>query len=152
MFKALSASPTSLQFSEVYSALQTRIVDAQENPLAIVQTAKLFEVQKYCSQTNHSWDGYHFTVNGRAWRGLPDDLKLILGRAFNEAGMKQREDVKALNDSLQGELAAKGLLFNRAPPDSFREQLRQAGYYSEWKGKFGEENWALLETSVGKVS
>ena len=46
LFKSLQASPTSLQFSEVYSALQTRVVDAQENPLAIVQTAKLYEVQK----------------------------------------------------------------------------------------------------------
>jgi TRAP-type transport system periplasmic protein len=54
MFKLLGASPTSLQFSEVYSALQTHIVDAQENPLAIVETAKLNEVQKYCSKTNHS--------------------------------------------------------------------------------------------------
>jgi len=152
MFKALSASPTSLQFSEVYSALQTRIVDAQENPLAIVQTAKLYEVQKFCSQTNHSWDGYHFTVNGRAWRALPDDLKTIVSRAFNDAGMKQRDDVKKLNDTLQGELSGKGLAFNKAAPDSFRDQLRKAGYYAEWKGKFGDEAWTLLEASVGKVS
>src|SRR5690606_18560960 len=74
LFKSLSAALTSLLFSEVYSALQTKVVDAQENPLAIVQTAKLYEVQKYCSLTNHSWDGYHLVVNGRAWRGLPDDL------------------------------------------------------------------------------
>src|SRR3546814_6664398 len=51
MFKALGAAPTSLQFSEVYSALQTKIVDAQENPLPIIQVAKLYEVQKYCSLT-----------------------------------------------------------------------------------------------------
>ena len=152
MFKALSASPTSLQFSEVYSALQTKIVDAQENPLAIVQTAKLYEVQKFCSQTNHSWDGYHFTVNARAWKTLPDDVKTIVARAFNEAGLKQRDDVKKLNESLQGELAAKGLAFNKAAPESFRDQLRKTGYYTEWKGKFGDEAWALLEASVGKVS
>lgn len=152
MFKALSASPTSLQFSEVYSALQTKIVDAQENPLAIVQTAKLYEVQKFCSQTNHSWDGYHFTVNGRAWRTLPDDMKTVVSRAFNEAGLKQRDDVKKLNDTLQGELSGKGLAFNKAAPESFRDQLRKAGYYAEWKGKFGDEAWALLEASVGKVS
>jgi len=152
MFKALSASPTSLQFSEVYSALQTRIVDAQENPLAIVQTAKLYEVQKFCSQTNHSWDGYHFTVNGRAWKTLPDDVKTIVSRAFNEAGLKQRDDVKKLNETLQGELTSKGLAFNKADPTSFRDQLRKAGYYAEWKGKFGDEAWGLLEASVGKVS
>src|SRR5690606_20742494 len=58
MFKGLGAAPTSLQFSEVYSSLQTKIVDAQENPLPIIQVAKLYEVQKYCSQTNHIWDGF----------------------------------------------------------------------------------------------
>jgi len=152
MFKALSASPTSLQFSEVYSALQTKVVDAQENPLAIVQTAKLYEVQKFCSLTNHSWDGYHLVVNGRAWRGLPDDLKDIYTRAFNDAGLQQREDVRKLNETLQAELTSKGLAFNAADPKSFRDQLRQAGYYAEWKGKFGDEAWALLESTVGKVS
>src|SRR6202000_1801620 len=46
-FKALGAAPSSLQFSEVYSALQTRVVDGQENPLVLIQLAKLYEVQKY---------------------------------------------------------------------------------------------------------
>jgi TRAP-type transport system periplasmic protein len=60
MFKALDASPASINFNEVYSALQTKIVDGQENPLAIISTAKLYEVQKYCSLTNHMWDGFWF--------------------------------------------------------------------------------------------
>jgi len=152
MFKSLSASPASLQFSEVYSALQTKVVDAQENPLAIVQTAKLYEVQKFCSLTNHSWDGYHMVVNGRAWRSLPDDLKTIMSRAFNEAGLQQRDDLRKLSETLQSDLAAKGMVFNNADPQSFRDQLRRAGYYSEWKGKFGDESWGLLEAMVGKVS
>ena len=67
MFKALGSSPASINFNETYSALQTRVVDAQENPLAIIQTAKLYEVQKYCSMTNHMWDGFWFLGNRRAW-------------------------------------------------------------------------------------
>jgi tripartite ATP-independent transporter DctP family solute receptor len=152
MFKGLGAAPASLQFSEVYSALQTKIVDAQENPLPIIQVAKLFEVQKFCSLTNHSWDGYHMVVNGRAWRGLPDDLKTIMSRAFNEAGLQQRDDLRKLSETLQSDLAAKGMVFNNADPQSFRDQLRRAGYYSEWKSKFGDESWGLLEAMVGKVS
>lgn len=152
LFKSLQASPTSLQFSEVYSALQTRVVDAQENPLAIVQTAKLYEVQKFCSITNHSWDGYHLVVNGRSWKNLPDDLKTIVARAFNEAAIKQREDVYALNTGLQNELASKGLAFNSASPDTFRAQLQKSGYYAEWQKKFGAEAWALLEATAGKVA
>ena len=67
MFKAFDASPASINFSEVYSALQTKIVEGQENPLAIISTAKLYEVQKYCSLTNHMWDGFWFLANRRAW-------------------------------------------------------------------------------------
>ena len=151
MFRALGAAPTSLQFSEVYSALQTRVVDAQENPLAIIQTAKLFEVQKYCSLTNHSWDGYHFVFNGRRWKSLPEDVQVIVERAFNEAGLQQRADLQKLNATLEEELAAKGLVFNRTMPDTFREKLQQADFYGEWKGKFGAEAWALLEASAGKA-
>src|SRR4051794_26275160 len=104
MFKALSASPTSLQFSEVYSALQTRIVDAQENPLPIIQVAKLYEVQKYCALSNHIWDGFWFIANGRAWEALPADLKTIVASAINDAGLKQRDDIKAFNATVQSDL------------------------------------------------
>ena len=72
MFKAFDAAPASINFNEVYSALQTKIVDGQENPLAIISTAKLYEVQKYCSLTNHMWDGFWFLANQRAWEALPD--------------------------------------------------------------------------------
>jgi tripartite ATP-independent transporter DctP family solute receptor len=152
MFKALDSSPTSLQFSEVYTSLQTKIVDAQENPLPIIQVAKLYEVQKFCALSNHIWDGFWFIANGRAWRGLPDDIKGIITEAINEAGMKQREDVKALNDSVQADLQAKGLAFNKANPDSFRAKLREAGFYKEWKEKFGAEAWGLLEKEVGALA
>ena len=71
MFKAFDAAPASINFSEVYSALQTKIVEGQENPLAIISTAKLYEVQKFCSLTNHMWDGFWFLANRRAWEKLP---------------------------------------------------------------------------------
>jgi tripartite ATP-independent transporter DctP family solute receptor len=152
MFKGLGASPASLQFSEVYSALQTKIVDAQENPLPIIQVAKLFEVQKHCSLSNHIWDGFWFIANGRMWEGLPADLKTVVSSAINDAGLKQREDIKKLNETLQADLSAKGLAFNKANPDSFRAKLREAGFYAEWKDRFGAEAWGLLEQSVGKLA
>ncbi len=151
MFKGLGASPTSLQFSEVYSSLQTKIVDAQENPLPIIQVAKLYEVQKYCSLTNHIWDGFWFIANGAAWDRLPDDLKAIVADGINGAGMRQREDIKKLNDSVVTDLQGKGLAFNTPSADSFRAALRDAGFYKEWKGRFGDEAWAALEASVGKL-
>jgi len=152
MFKALGASPTSLQFSEVYTSLQTKIVDAQENPLPIIDVAKLYEVQKYCSLTNHIWDGFWFIANGPQWEGLPPELQTIVARAINEAGMKQRDDINAFNETVQKNLADKGMTFNKPSPDSFRAKLREAGFYGEWKKRFGEDAWGHLESAVGKLA
>jgi tripartite ATP-independent transporter DctP family solute receptor len=152
MFKAFDAAPASINFSEVYSALQTKIVEGQENPLAIISTAKLYEVQKFCSLTNHMWDGFWFLANRRAWEKLPEDVRSIVAKNINAAGVKERDDVAKLNAGLQQELAGKGLTFNQPNVTPFRDKLRSAGFYSEWKGKYGDQAWELLEKSVGKLS
>ncbi len=152
MFKAFDAAPASINFSEVYSALQTKIVEGQENPLAIISTAKLYEVQKFCSLTNHMWDGFWFLANRRAWEMLPEDVRSIVAKNINAAGVKERDDVAKLNAGLQQELAGKGLTFNQPNVTPFRDKLRSAGFYSEWKGKYGDQAWELLEKSVGKLS
>src|SRR6202451_511491 len=152
MFKAFDAAPASINFNEVYSALQTKIVDGQENPLAIIATAKLYEVQKYCSLTNHMWDGFWFLANRAAWERLPDDIRTIVAKNVNAAGLKERDDVAKLNATLQQELAGKGLVFNKPDPAAFRDKLRSAGFYTQWKAKYGDEAWSILEKSVGKLA
>jgi TRAP-type C4-dicarboxylate transport system substrate-binding protein len=126
------------------------VVDGQENPLAIMSTAKLYEVQKYCSLTNHMWDGFWILANRRAWERLPEDVRTIVAKHFNAAAEKEREDVAKLNAGLQADLTAKGVIFNTPDPIPFRDKLRQAGFYTEWKGKYGDEAWALLERAAGK--
>jgi tripartite ATP-independent transporter DctP family solute receptor len=152
MFKAFDAAPASINFSEVYSALQTKIVEGQENPLALISTAKLYEVQKYCSLTNHMWDGYWFLANRDAWEALPEDVRTIVAKNINAAAVKARADTEKLNATVKDDLAAKGLIFNQPDVAPFREKLRSAGFYSEWKGKYGDQAWALLEKAVGKLA
>ncbi len=152
MFEAFGSSPASINFNEVYSALQTKIVDGQENPLAIIATAKLYEVQKYCSLTNHMWDGFWLLANRRAWQALPDDVRGIVAKNVNAAALKERDDVAKLNATLQQDLAAKGLVFNQPDPTAFRDKLRAAGFYTQWKAKYGDEAWSILEKSVGKLA
>ncbi len=152
MFKAFDAAPASINFSEVYSALQTKIVEGQENPLAIISTAKLYEVQKFCSLTNHMWDGFWFLANRRAWEKVPEDVRTIVAKNINAAGVREREDVAKVNAGLRQELAGKGLTFNQPEIAPFRDKLRSAGFYAEWKAKYGDQAWALLEKSVGKLS
>lgn len=151
MFKAFEASPATINFAEVYTALQTKIVDGQENPLAIIATAKLNEVQQYCSITNHMWDGFWFLANKQSFDRLPADLKDIVTRNVNKAAQLERDDVKKLNDSLMGDLKAKGMAFNSTDAELFRTKLRAAGFYAEWHKKFGDEAWAVLEKYTGKL-
>jgi len=152
MFKAFGAAPASINFNEVYSALQTKVVEGQENPLAIVSTAKLYEVQKYCSLTNHMWDGYWVIVNMRAWERLPAELQAIVARHLNDAALAERADVAKLNATLRADLEQKGLVFNAPANEPFREALRTAGFYVEWKQKYGPDAWALLEKYSGKLA
>ena len=151
LFKALGSHPVSMQFGEVYTSLQTKVVDGQENPLSQIDAGKFYEVQKYCSISNHVWDGHWIVINKAAWERLPDDIKTIVARAFNDGALAQRAEVQALNNNLQADLEKKGLTFNVAETQSFREMLAKAGFYKEWHDKLGNEVWSILEKQVGKL-
>lgn len=152
MFTDFGSTPTTISFNEVYSALQTHVVSAQENPLAIIDTAKLYEVQKFCSLTNHMWDGFWFLANPAAFGALPENVRKIAQSAFDKAALQQRPDVLALNQTLQTKLTNAGLAFNTTDPVAFRDALRHAGFYKEWRGKFGDEAWTALESVTGKLA
>ena len=149
MFAALGAAPASINISEAYSALQTKIVDGQENPLAVIETAKLYEVQKFCSMTNHMWDGYWFLANRRSFERLPKDAQEAVAREINKAAMDERADVAKLNAELRGKLSGSGLAFNDTDPAPFRDALKKSGFYSEWRGKYGDAAWGVLQDAVG---
>ena len=151
MFKAFDSAPTSINASEMYTALQTKVVDGQENPLAVISNFKLYEVQKYCSVTNHMWDGFWTLVNRRAWDRLPANVRDIAAKHLNAAAVSERADVAAQNTSLQQDLVSRGIVFNTPSTTSFRDKLRTAGFYSEWRSKFGEEAWAVMERYTGKL-
>ena len=151
MFKALDASPVSINFGEVYSALQTKVVEGQENPLPVIDLSKLYEVQKFCSMTGHMWDGYWILSNGKRWASLAPDIQAVITHHLSDAAMKQRDDIRRLTNSLEAQLKAKGLTFNYPDSKSFRETLSKAGFYREWRGKFGDEAMAKLEKYSGKL-
>ena len=152
LFKAFGASPTSINFSETYSALQTRLVDGEENPLAVIDVAKLYEVQKYLSVTNHMWDGFWLLANRGALEALPKDAQEIVQREFNRSALEQRADVAKLNATLEGSLKQKGLEFIATDPAAFRAALKKAGFYAEWQGRFGKDAWSALEGAVGTLA
>lgn len=152
MFKSLGAAPVSLPLSEAYQALQTKVADGQENPLALIDSAKFYEVQKYCSLTNHSWDGFWFVANKPLWQSLPPDVQQVMTKHINAAARRQRDDIARANVDLQKQLEAKGLVFNTVDSAAFRRYLQNTGFYTQVKEKFGAEAWALLQPFVGQAA
>jgi len=151
MFKGLGAGVTPINFDQLYTALQTKIVDGQENPLSIIATAKFYEIQKFCSMTNHAWDGFWLLANKSAWEKLPAPLRDIVAKHINAAALAERADLAILNGNLRTELSGKGLKFYEPNVQPFRDALREAGFYGYWRKSLGEEAWAALEKSIGKL-
>jgi tripartite ATP-independent transporter DctP family solute receptor len=152
MFKSLGAAPVSLPLSEAYQALQTKVADGQENPLALIEAAKFYEVQKFCSLTNHAWDGFWFVASGKVWKGVPADVQTVVAKHVNAAAKKQRDDIAKANLDLQKTLEGKGLAFNKVDTAAFRSALRNAGFYKEVRDRFDKEAWALLAQYAGDIA
>ena len=100
-FRALGAIPQVMAFSEVYQALQTGVVDGEENTASNIYSQKMHEVQKYMTMTNHGYIGYVVVVNKKFWEGLPADIRGQLEQAMKEAtafgnGQSAKENDEAL--------------------------------------------------------
>ena len=151
LFQAFGANPTSINFNELYTALQTHLVDGQENGLVAIDSGKLYEVQRYVAMTNHIWDPFWILGNRRSMSGLPGDVQEVVRAEFDRAAVEQRADVVAANATLQGQLAGKGLTFVEVDKAPFREALVRAGFYADWQKKFGRDLWAALEGVSGPL-
>ncbi|HXB80548.1 MAG TPA: TRAP transporter substrate-binding protein [Bradyrhizobium sp.] len=102
-FRTLGAIPQVMAFSEVYQALQTGVVDGQENTWSNIYTQKMHEVQKYATVTNHGYIGYVVVANKKFWEGMPPDIRAACEKALKEAteygnGQSARENDDALAD------------------------------------------------------
>jgi tripartite ATP-independent transporter DctP family solute receptor len=152
LFQSLEVSPVSMQYGEVYTALQTKVVDGQENPLSQIDSGKFYEVQKYLSLTNHVWDGFWMVANGEAWKRLPPDIQAVVNKIFTEKSMAERDDLQKLNAGLVDKLKSKGLQVNAPDTGPFQAKLHDAGFYAQWKPKMGDKAWSMLEKYTGKLA
>ena len=141
LFRAFGAAPTNINFSETYSALQTRLVDGQENPLAVIDVAKLYEVQNISRSPTTCGTGSGSWPTARALEALPAGVSDIVRLEFNRSAVEQRADVARLNGAGRSRCSRRGWTFIRTDPAAFRAALRKAGFYAEWRQKFGDEAW-----------
>ena len=96
--RALGATPQVMAFSEVYQALQTGVVDGQENTWSNIYTQKMHEVQKFLTVSDHGYVGYAVIVNKKFWDGLPPDIRTVLEGAMRDATSYGNHIAKQEND------------------------------------------------------
>ncbi len=113
---ALGANPTPLPFPELYAALEQKAVDGQENPVATIRGAKLYEVQKHLALTNHQYNPQSVVVSKKFWDTLSDADRKVLQDAANESSKYQREQSRAAQASILEELKKNGMQVTELPP------------------------------------
>ena len=113
--KALGANPTPLPFPELYAALDQKAVDGQENPVATINGAKLYEVQKHLALTGHQYNPQSVIISKKFWEKLSAEEKKIIGDAAIESAKFQREKARALESSILDNLKKNGMQVTQLP-------------------------------------
>jgi tripartite ATP-independent transporter DctP family solute receptor len=119
MFQAYDANPTPMPFSEVFTALQTGVIDGQENPFAQIWSAKFQEVQKYLSLTGHVYTPAYVTAGKQKFESLPAEVQQVLQETAKETQAFVYETAAALEDDLLTKLKDGGIQVNDADKDAF---------------------------------
>src|SRR5215469_8526847 len=148
-FKALGGDAGMVPFSGMYDALKARTFDGQSDPLGVVLSLRLYEVQTYLSLTGHWWSGFTLLANNAAWSALPIAIQEIVERNAEKFALLQRDDIERVNAAGAEELARLGMVVNTAETDSFR--VRLGGFYASWRQKAGPATWRLLESYAGDI-
>jgi len=123
-FKTLKANPVPMPFAELYGALESKAVDGQENPFAVILSNKFFEVQKFVSATNHVYAANIMLVSKKFWDKLTPAEQKIMQDAANESRAYQRQVSRTAAQSAVNELKAKGMQYNEMSTAE-HERMRQ---------------------------
>ena len=148
LFEALGAQPVAVNIDGLYAALKERRVDGHENPLAITEVNRLYEVTRCISLTGHAWSGFNLVANLRFWNTLAPSDREIIQRAVETHAGRQREYTTALNADLQHKLAARGMKLVRVDAAAFRKRI-PGDCYARWRDRCGTTAWRLLEQLAG---
>jgi tripartite ATP-independent transporter DctP family solute receptor len=130
IMQSLGAEAQQVKFAELYVALQQGVVDGQENPLANIASAKLYEVQKYLSLTGHKYEANPFVMGKRSWEKLSAADQKVFMEAAAEATQVQRKLSKEADDKLATELKTKGVQIDTVDRKAFIEATKPV--YTKW--------------------
>ncbi len=151
-FRSLGANAVPLPFSELFSALETRTVDGQENPYNTILSSKFYEVQKYLSVTNHVYSPWIITVSKKWWEGLSKDEQKVLLDAAAKSRDFERKDTRAEAAKAVAELKAKGMQINEvAPAEAARMRDKLTRVNASIASNVGMELWGETQDALAKM-
>jgi len=124
--EAAGGNPVPMVWGEVYSALQNKTVDGQENPIVIIWASKIYEVQKYLSLTGHIYSPTLIMINDDFFQSMPTDLQEIMVTAAKNAAAWNRQELEKMEADLLVKLKEKGLEINEVNQEPFRKMMTSA--------------------------
>ena len=152
-FKAFGATPVTVDFKELYSALQQKVVDGQENPIATIALMRFFEVQKHLTLSDHGFIAYVFMFHKPFLDKQPADVRKILVDAMREAGSFQREIiVKSESEHLETFRKAGIEILRLAPEQRARFEQASRPVYDWYTQKYGRETLELVRKEIQAVA
>lgn len=151
-FKTLGANAVPLPFSELFSALETKTVDGQENPYNTILSSKFYEVQKYVSVTNHVYSPWIVLVSKKWWDGLSKDEQKVLSDAARVSRDFERKDTRAEAAKALADLKAKGMQVNElSPAESARMRDKLTRVNASIAANVGMDLWNEAQAELAKV-
>lgn len=139
-FRTMGANATPMAFGEVFSALETRAIDGQENPFVTIDTSKFYEVQKYISVTNHAYTPFLVLFSKPIWSRYSDDEKAALRECAVLGGQEERRVIRTMNGESLAKIKKAGLEVNTVSAEEqqrMREKVQSV--YEQHKATIGAD-------------
>lgn len=151
-FKTLGANAVPLPFSELFTALETKTVDGQENPYNTIVSSKFYEVQKFLTVTNHVYSPWIVTVSKKWWDQLSKDEQKVLLDAAKVSRDFERKDTRAEADKALADLKGKGMQINQlSPAEANRMREKLGAVNATIATNVGEDLWKETQAAVAKA-
>jgi tripartite ATP-independent transporter DctP family solute receptor len=151
-FQALGANPTPLPFPEVYTALEQKVVDGQENPVTVIWDSKFQEVQKYLALTRHIYNPQSVLISKKTWDSMSAAEKKIITDAAAEATAYQRDISRQATEKALDGLKKAGMQVSELPPaeiQKIRDKLKPV--VDKYAKQAGEQTYGQLTSEIAKV-
>ncbi len=151
-FKTLGSNAVPMAFSEVYSALETKTVDGQENPFANIENSKFYEVQKFLTLTKHAYSPLPVLFSKKVWDGLSQPEQAVLSECAIQGRDEERRANRAADDKSVANLKAKGMIVNEISPEETQRIREKAKIVYETHAKsIGDEAMTMVFDELKRI-